>query len=85
MECPKCQCEMLQGYSSANSSLSWIDADAFRSFIFKDTDLARSGLKNLFPWKGEYFQAHNCPQCEIVLIDYSQKYDRKAIAAEKRR
>ena len=73
---------MNQGYSSANSSLSWIDADKFQSFVFKDTDLVRSGFKNLFPWKGEYFQAHNCPQCKIVLIDYSQKHNQKTVEAE---
>lgn len=85
MKCPKCESDMVKGYSSANSSLSWIDADKFQSLIFKDKDLAQAGLKNLFPWKGEYFQAHNCPQCEVVVIDYSQKYDRKAIVAEQRR
>ncbi len=82
MKCPKCESEMVEGYSCANSSLSWIDADKFQSFVFKDMDLAHSGFKNLFPWKGEYFHAHNCPQCEIVVIDYSQKYDRKAVEAE---
>jgi hypothetical protein len=43
--------------------------------------LAQSGLKNLFPWKGKYFKARNCPQCKVVVIDYSQKHDRKAVEA----
>ena len=81
MKCPNCENEMVKGYSSANSSLSWIDADQFQSFVFRDTDLAQSGLKNLFPWKGEYFKAQNCPQCKVVVIDYSQKHDRKAVEA----
>lgn len=70
---------MVKGYSCANSSLSWIDAEKFHSFAFRDKDLAESGLKNLFPWKGEYFEAFNCFDCKIVTIDYSKKYDRKTI------
>lgn len=82
MKCPKCRSDMTRGYSSANSSLSWIDAEKFRAFVFKDEDLAQSGIKNLFPWKGEYFRADNCPQCRIVVIDYSQKHDRRTIESE---
>ena len=55
MNCPKCSSEMKAGYSSANSSLSWIDKEKFESYIFKDEDLAQSGFKNLFPWKGGYY------------------------------
>jgi hypothetical protein len=79
MECPKCKKEMKSGYSCANSPLSWIEPDKFHSFIFKDEDLAKAGLKTLFPWKGYYFQSFNCSECKIVMVDYSHKYDRKTI------
>ncbi|MFH1435752.1 MAG: PF20097 family protein [Pseudomonadota bacterium] len=79
MNCPKCNSEMKAGYSSANTSLSWIDREKFESRIFRDEDLAQSGFKNLFPWKGEYFQAFNCHECKVVMVDYSEKYDRKTI------
>ena len=81
MDCPKCNSETEAGYSSANTSLSWISKEKFESFAFVDEDLAKSGWKNLFPWKGEYFRAFNCPGCKIVLVDYSEKYDRKTIEA----
>lgn len=79
MKCPKCKDEMVSGYSCASAPLSWINPEKFRSFIFKDEDLARAGLKALFPWKGYYFKSFNCPGCKIILVDYSQKYDRKTI------
>lgn len=82
MNCPMCNSDMKAGYSSANTSLSWINKEKFESFMFKDEDLARSGLRNLFPWKGEYFQAFNCPECKVVLVDYSQKYDRKTVESK---
>jgi hypothetical protein len=73
---------MESGYSSANVGLSWIDEDKFQSFAFIDKDLSGVGLKKLFPWKGEYFKASNCTQCKIVLVDYSRKYDRKAVESK---
>lgn len=83
MNCPKCDVEMEAGYSSANTGLSWINKEKFDSFAFVDKDLAESGFKKLFPWKGEYFQAYNCSECELVIVDYSQKYDRKTIESKK--
>ena len=79
MNCPKCNAKMETGYSSANTPLSWINEKKLESFVFKDKDLAESGFKNLFPWKGEYFQASNCSTCKIVVVDYSQKFDRNKI------
>ena len=82
MKCHQCQHEMVSGYSSANTGLSWIEEEQFRSFAFLDKDLSEAGLKKLFPWKGEYFKAAHCSHCRIVLIDYSQRHDRKAVEAE---
>jgi len=82
MKCPKCQNTMERGYSSANTGLSWIDEDKFQSFAFIDKDLSGAGLKKLFPWKGEYFMASNCAQCKIVLINYAEKFDRKAVESK---
>ncbi len=82
MKCPQCRNEMASGYSGANGALSWIEEKKFQSFVFMDKDLSGAGLKKFFPWKGKYFKATNCPQCQIVLIDYSQKYDRKTVEAE---
>ena len=82
MKCPKCEQEMAKGFSSANTSLSWIDEDKFKSYIFMDADLSESGIKKLIPWKGEYFEAANCIQCKVVIVDYSKKYDRKTLEAE---
>ncbi len=73
---------MASGYSSANVGLSWVEEEKFQSFAFVDKDLSEAGLKKLFPWKGEYFKAMNCPQCQIVLIDYSKKHDSKAVKSE---
>jgi hypothetical protein len=73
---------MVSGYSSANVGLSWVEEEKFKTFAFMDKDLSKAGMKKLFPWKGEYFKATNCPQCQIVLIDYSQKHDRKAVESE---
>jgi predicted nucleic-acid-binding Zn-ribbon protein len=85
MNCPKCQKTMLSGYSAANTGLSWIDEDKFKSFTFIDTDLSGAGLKKLLPWKGEYFRASNCAQCKIMLIDYSERFDRKAVESKMRK
>ena len=82
MKCPQCQNEMVSGYSSANTGLSWIEEEKFKSFAFMDKDLSDMGLKKLFTWKGEYFKAMNCSQCQIVLIDYSQKHGRKAVESK---
>ena len=72
---------MDSGYTSANTSLSWIDKEKFEAYLFKDEDLAQSGFRNILPWKGEYFQSFNCPQCKVILVDYSRKYDRKLISS----
>lgn len=79
MKCMKCENEMEVGYSSANTPLSWIKQEKFELFAFADEDLAKAGLKSLFPWKGEYFKAYNCEKCKLISIDYSQKKDRKSI------
>ena len=76
---------MVSGYSSANTGLSWIDEEKFKSFAFVDNDLSGGGLKKLFPWKGEYFKASNCPECKIVVIDYSEKFDRNAVESNMRK
>lgn len=73
---------MQSGYSSANTGLSWIDEDKFQSFAFIDKDLSGAGLRKLFPWKSEYFKASNWTQCMIVLIDYSERLDRKAVESK---
>ena len=79
MYCPQCNSEMCSGYFSANSPLNWIDHSKFNSYVFKSDDLAKSGLKSIFPWKGYYFQAFNCFTCKLVFVDYSKKYDRNTI------
>ena len=81
MNCPRCGSAMSAGYTSASSPLSWIDEGKFDSFAFKDEDLARAGLKTIFPWKGEYFRSSNCAGCKVIVVDYSRKHDRKAIDA----
>lgn len=83
MNCPQCKNEMMSGYSAASSSLSWIEAERFLRFAFMDEDLAKAGLRTLFPWKGEYFRAFNCTECKIVLVDYSEKVDRKTIKSNR--
>jgi len=68
---------MENGYSYATSHLSWIRKEKFRSWAFKDENLLRnvnrSGLRAV------YLSAHNCPHCSIVVVDYSEKFDRKAV------
>lgn len=78
---------MEEGYTVANRSLSWIESEKFESFAFADEDLANVSFKNLFPfqwkqWKGEYFKAAHCRSCQIILIDYAEKYDRKAVNSQ---
>lgn len=82
MNCPKCNFEMNAGYSCANTSLSWIEKEKFNSFMFTSEDLAKSGFRSVLPWKGWYFPAFNCQKCKVIFVDYSQKYDRKTIAAK---
>lgn len=77
MNCPKCQTEMTNGYSSANTPLSWVEAEKFESFAFTDKDLAHVGMKSLLPSAAQYFKSAHCPDCKVVTIDYSVKYSRK--------
>ncbi len=72
---------MHHGYSSASSPASWIRPEQFRSVGFLDTDLKKAGLRTLLPWKAESFRAYHCPQCQLLMTDYSRKWSRKAIEA----
>lgn len=79
MNCSKCQKEMTHGYSAATTPLSWIEVEKFESFAFGDEDLAKTGLKALLPQAARYFKAAHCPTCQIVTIDYSEKFSRKQV------
>jgi hypothetical protein len=73
---------MASGYSCANAALSWIEKEKFRSFAFVDKDLSGAGVRKLLPWKGYYFKASHCRLCQMVVIDYSKKFDRKSVESE---
>lgn len=76
---------MEHGCSSANTGLSWIERGKFESFAFVDKDLSGAGLRKMLPWKGFYFHAWKCGSCEILTVDYSEKFDRKSVELENSR
>jgi hypothetical protein len=64
------------GKGGANQvRLSFVAPEKLERFISIDEDLARSGLRKLFPSKAEYFRSYLCRSCELYLIDYSATID----------
>jgi len=82
MKCPQCGNQMVSGFSVANSPISWVDRQQFRSFAFLDRDLSNSGLRKYLPAPAEYFAANRCVSCQVIAIDYSTRMNRIVVEAK---
>lgn len=69
---------MEPGFAVRTAGLSFVSLDKLDHFAFVDEDLTQVGaLRKLLPSKAEYLRSHLCRGCELYLIDYGTRLDRK--------
>lgn len=73
MKCPYCGSEMEKGLIQSPHELNFIKGEkrkfATASFLHKDCVV----LSELSYLKGSATIAYNCPDCEIIIIDYKER------------
>jgi len=74
--CSRCQAKIKIGFAARAAGASFAAPEKFAHFAFADRDLTESGLRKLFPSKGEWYVAYWCPSCELYSVDLSKTYDR---------
>ena len=69
--CPVCAQTLERGFSHRNQGLSWITPESMKHFVFLDKDLNEAGFKKYLLAKAEYDLSYHCPNCKILIVDYS--------------
>jgi hypothetical protein len=64
------------GFAHKAIGLSFVAPEKLEQFFSFDADLARAGLRKLFPSKAEYFRSYVCRSCELYLIEFGTTFDR---------
>jgi len=76
-KCPACRRPLERGFAVKSVSLSFVQPDKFRKFMFMDEDLQRVGfLAKILPSRARYCPSFLCRSCHLYLVDYGTTLSR---------